>query len=447
MTAKTDRSRPVAEKPAPAAKSGPAWPADSVERRPLASLIPYARNARTHSDEQVAQIAASMREWGWTNPVLVDEDGGIIAGHGRVLAARSLGYSDVPVMVARGWTEAQRRAYVLADNQLALNAGWNPELLSVELKGLAELGFDLDLLGFPDLDMLMADKTDGLTDPDDVPETPADPVTRQGDVWVMGKHRIVCGDTSDHGIVAKVLSGQDIDLIVTSPPYNQKIDGFKPSGMHKDHGWVKKVGALAYADNLPERDYQDQQRDLLALWFSFMRDGASMFYNHKNRYRDKRVVSPLEWLPGPFAYRQEIIWRRPGSVTQNARMFLPCDERIFWLYKGDDFTFNDDTEIKTWSSVWDIAPKANLTHAVAFPMELPERCIRAASMPDDLIFEPYCGSGTTVIAAEKTGRRCAAIELSPAYVDVAVMRWQEFTGEQAKLESDGQNFNDIKAAK
>lgn len=421
------------------------WPADSVERRPIEALVPYARNSRTHSDAQVAQIAASMKEWGWTNPVLVDDAGMIIAGHGRVLAARKLGFTEVPVMVAAGWSEDQKRAYVLADNQLALNAGWDFDILGNELLGLREAGFDVDLIGFNDLDALLADKTEGLTDPDAVPDAPEVPVTVEGDVWLLGRHRLVCGDTTDAGTIEKVLAGEDIDLIVTSPPYNQKIDGFKPSGMHKEGGWVAKVGALAYADNLPERDYQDQQRDLLNLWFAYMREGASLFYNHKNRYRDKRVVSPMEWIPGPFAYRQEIIWRRPGSVTQNARMFLPCDERIFWVYKGDDFTFNDDTEIKSWSSVWDIAPRANLEHAVAFPVELPERCIRAASMPDDLVFEPYCGSGTTLIAAEKTGRRGAGIEMSPSYCDVAIRRWQDFTGQSATLEGDGRTFAELDA--
>ena len=164
------------------------WPADRVERRAIDQLVPYARNARTHSDAQVAQIAASMREWGWTNPVLVDEAGGIIAGHGRVLAARKLGLAEVPVMVAAGWSEAQKRAYVLADNQLALNAGWDIDLLKTELQGLGDLDFDLGLIGFPDLDSLLAEKTEGLTDPDDVPEAPANPVTVPGDVWLLGAY-------------------------------------------------------------------------------------------------------------------------------------------------------------------------------------------------------------------------------------------------------------------
>src|SRR5690606_17732530 len=175
------------------------WPADKVERKSVSALVPYARNARTHSEEQVAQIAASIREWGWTVPVLVDEDGGLIAGHGRVLAARKLGIADIPVMVAAGWTEAQKRAYVLADNKLALNAGWDAELLALELSDLQAFDFDLGLTGFSDdeLAALTAGKTDGLTDPDEIPEPPLDPITVPGDVWVLGKHRLVCGDSTN----------------------------------------------------------------------------------------------------------------------------------------------------------------------------------------------------------------------------------------------------------
>jgi ParB-like chromosome segregation protein Spo0J len=164
------------------------WPADKVERRPIESLTPYARNARTHSDAQVAQIAASMKEWGWTTPVLVDETGTIIAGHGRVLAARKLGLTEIPVMVAEGWTDAQKRAYVLADNQLALNAGWDEDLRRVELQDLQSEGFAVELIGFDDLEALLAEKSEGLTDPDEVPEPPAQPVTVEGDVWLLGAY-------------------------------------------------------------------------------------------------------------------------------------------------------------------------------------------------------------------------------------------------------------------
>jgi DNA modification methylase len=421
----------------------------AVALRPVEDLIPYARNARTHSDAHVAQIAGSIREFGWTVPVLLDGANGIIAGHGRVLAARKLGLAAVPCIEVAHLTDLQRRAYILADNKLALNAGWDEEMLGLELAELQAGDFDLSVIGFDDdeLAALLAVNTEGLTDPDEVPEAPAEPVSVLGDVWVMGHHRIMCGDTSCDRTVGVLLADKDVDLIVTSPPYNQKIDSFKPSGMHKEGGWVKKVGALAYADNLSEQEYQDWQRDLLRLWFTVLREGASIFYNHKNRYRDKRVVSPMEWLPSPFALRQEIIWSRPGSVTQNARMFLPSDERIYWLYKGDDFTFNDTTEIKSWATVWDVGLSPNKEHAVAFPVELPERCIRAASMPDDLVFEPFCGSGTTLIGAEKTGRRCYGMEKLPAYVDVAVTRWQNFTGQQATLQSDGRTFAKVAASR
>lgn len=202
------------------------WPANKVERRSVADLVPYARNARTHSPQQVDQIAASIREWGWTTPILIDETGGIIAGHGRVLAAQKLGIKDVPAMTATGWTEAQKKAYVLADNKLALNAGWDDELLRVELGELAALDFDMPLIGFNDdeLATLLADKTDGLTDPDDVPEPPVNPVTVEGDVWILGKHRIVCGDSTKAEVVKKLMAGQSADLCFTSPPYAQQRD-------------------------------------------------------------------------------------------------------------------------------------------------------------------------------------------------------------------------------
>lgn len=221
MAAAGTKRATVAPNPSPAT-----WPADAVERRPLAALVPYARNARTHSDAQVAQIAASIREWGWTTPVLVDEAGGIIAGHGRVMAARTLGIADVPVMVARGWTDAQKKAYVLADNKLALNAGWDDALLRVELEDLKFEGFDLGLTGFADLELaaLLAETTEGLTDPDDVPEAPAEPVTVPGDVWVLGRHRIVCGDSTDPLVVDRLMQGKEADLCFTSPPYGQQRD-------------------------------------------------------------------------------------------------------------------------------------------------------------------------------------------------------------------------------
>src|SRR5688500_5594730 len=202
------------------------WPGDQVERRPIAALIPYASNAHTRSDAQVAQIAASIREWGWTTPVLVSEDSTIIAGHGRVLAAKTLGLKSVPVMVARGWSEAQKRAYVLADNKLALNAGWDDALLGLEIGELKDLGFDLDLMGFSELELsaLASPPHQGLTDPDETTELPLEPVSRTGDVWLLGRHRLVCGDSTEAETVAKALNGVVPHLMATDPPYGVEYD-------------------------------------------------------------------------------------------------------------------------------------------------------------------------------------------------------------------------------
>jgi ParB-like chromosome segregation protein Spo0J len=202
-------------------KPGPVWPADAVERRPVAALVPFARNARSHSDEQVAQIAASIREWGWTMPVLVDEAGTIIAGHGRVLAAQRLGLAEIPVMVAAGWSEAKRRAYVIADNKLALNAGWDDELLRLELGELKGLGIDLGLTGFGELELeklLLGTHGDG--DPDEAPEPPADPISKPGDLWICGEHRVLCGDATVRADVDRLLDGELADMVFCDPPYN-----------------------------------------------------------------------------------------------------------------------------------------------------------------------------------------------------------------------------------
>ena len=206
--------------------AGNGWPADRIERWAVQRLVPYAKNARTHSAAQVDQIAASIREWGWTNPVLVDEAGTIIAGHGRVLAARKLRIVDVPVMVAAGWTEVQKRAYTIADNKLTLNGGWDEELLGLELEELEVLGFDLDLIGFSEDERvaLTARGTEGLTDPDTVPDLPSNPVTRPGDLWLLGSHRLICGDSTCREDAARLLAGVKPHLMVTDPPYGVSYD-------------------------------------------------------------------------------------------------------------------------------------------------------------------------------------------------------------------------------
>ena len=406
------------------------WPADSVERRPIASLIPYANNARTHSDEQVAQIAASMREWGWTNPVLVDEDGGIIAGHGRVMAARKLGLTDVPCMVASGWTDEQKRAYVLADNQLATNAGWNPELLSLELKGLDAAGFNLDLLGFGDLAALMADKTDGLTDPDDVPDAPLEPVTVLGDVWSMGKHRIVCGDSTDADTVAKVLAGVEPHLMVTDPPY-----GVEYAANWRDGALGGKSGGRATG-----KVENDNRADWSEAWALFPGDVAYVWHagNMAHTVAESLIATGLE-------IRAQIIWAKNNIVISRGHYHPKHEPCWYAVRKSATGHWNGD---RKQSTVWNIDKpmKSETGHSTQKPVECMKRPIENNSSPGQAVYEPFSGSGTTIIAGEMTGRHIYAIELSPAYVDVAVERWQAFTGQEATLE-DGETFNAMKEAR
>src|ERR1700716_1177949 len=232
------------------------WPADHVERWPLARLIPFARNARTHSDAQVSQIAASIREWGWTNPVLVAEDGTIIAGHGRVLAARKLRITDVPVMVAVGWTEAQKQAYTIADNKLTLNGGWDEELLGLELAELEILGFDLDLIGFTESEReaLAAQFTEGLTDPDAVPDLPSDPITRAGDLWVLGTHRLLCGDSTSAEATERLLAGVKPQLMITDPPYGVNYDPASISTPASSARWRTTIAPIGEKPGHSSRD-------------------------------------------------------------------------------------------------------------------------------------------------------------------------------------------------
>jgi len=400
-----------------------AWPADRVERRPLDALVPFAANARTHDAKQVAQIAASMREWGWTNPVLVDEAGTIIAGHGRVMAARTLGFSEAPVMVASGWSEAQKRAYVLADNQLALNAGWDAALLGSELRGLEEVGFDLELLGFGNLDALLSDPAAGLTDPDDVPAPPADPVTLLGDVWLLGRHRIVCGDSTDADTVAKCLNGVTPHLMVTDPPYGVEYDASKarPTSAGSAKGKV----------------LNDDRADWLDAWSLF--PGSVAYVWHAMRHAGT-VFASLE--KAGFQIRAEIVWAKSQLVMSRGH-YHPQHESCWYAARGTAGWAGDRKQSTLWKI--DKPQKSETGHSTQKPVECMRRPIENNSSAGQAVYEPFSGSGTTIIAGEMTGRAVHAIELSPAYVDVAVKRWQDFTGLDAVLERDGRTFAQVGA--
>jgi DNA modification methylase len=415
------------------------WPADKVEKRSVSALIPYARNARTHSDEQVAQIAASIKEWGWTTPVLVDEDGGIIAGHGRVLAARKLGIDEVPCMTATGWSDAQKRAYIIADNQLPQNAGWDIDLLKVEMQGLGEDGFDLSLIGFGDDMManLMNDPTEGLTDPDDVPDLPDDPVTKLGDVWLLGKHRLMCGDSTVSTDVDRLLNGVAPHLMVTDPPYGVDYSaGWRNEAMPEKNDpdrWKTGSGSPTGAV------MNDDTADWSEAWALFPGDVAYVWHAGNMAH-----IVAESLLGCGLHIRAQIIWAKNQFVIGRGDYHPQHEPCWYAVRKGKAGHYDGG---RKQSTIWNIDKprKSETGHSTQKPVECMKRPIENNSSPGQAVYEPFSGSGTTIIAGEMTGRAIYAMELSPAYVDVAVKRWQDFTGEQAKLEGSGDLFPTIKA--
>ena len=404
------------------------WPADKVERRPVADLIPYARNARTHSDAQVAQIAASVTEWGWTTPVLVDEAGSIIAGHGRVMAARKLGLTDVPVMVATGWSEAQKKAYVLADNQLALNAGWDMDLLKVEVGDLDAEGFNLDLIGFDDklLADLLAEPTEGLTDPDAVPEPPAEPVTVLGDVWVMGNHRLMCGDSTSIAELEKLAAGQRVDMWLTDPPYNVAYEG-------------KTKDALTIQnDSMNDESFRQFLRDSYVAADAVMKPGAVFYIWHADSegYNFRGAAKDAGWV-----VRQCLIWKKSSLVMGRQDYHWKHEPCLYGWKDGAGHLWATDRK-QTTILEFD-KPSRNGEHPTMKPVALFEYQLLNNTKGGDIVLDSFGGSGTTMIAAEKNGRLSRLMELDPKYCDVIIKRWQDFTGKTATLESDGRTFAEI----
>ena len=395
------------------------------------ALIPYARNARTHSETQIAQISASIREFGFTSPVLVDGENGVIAGHGRLLAARKLGLTEVPVIELAHLSPAQKRAYVVADNRLALSAGWDEDLLRIELGDLRMDGFDLALTGFePDeLANFLCSPTEGLTDPDAMPPLPETPVTRLGDIWLLGKHRLVCGDSTDAANVESALAGVRPHLMVTDPPY----------GVDYDPAWRNRAG-VANTERVG-KVLNDHRADWREAWALFPGDVAYVWHGalHAATVAESLTASGFE-------IRAQIVWAKERLVMGRGHYHWQ-HEPCWYAVRGTGHWHGDRKQ----TTLWSIPTRSEGTldtatvHGTQKPVECMRRPIVNNSSPGDVVYEPFSGSGTTIIAAEMTGRCCHAIELSPAYVDVAVQRWQTFTGQTAVLASDGRPFSDVAA--
>ena len=373
-----------------------------------ANLIPYARNSRTHSDAQVAKLAASIKEFGFLNPVIVDGEKGIIAGHGRILAAQKLGLEAVPTIEADHLTEAQRRAYVIADNRLALDADWDDELLRIELGDLDAEGFDLSLTGF-DIDEianLTAEEIEGLTDEDAVPEVPENPVTVLGDVWLLGRHRLMCGDSTSIDAVEKMMDGRKADMVFTDPPY----------GVNYQSNMRTKSEKFDVLKN------DDTFLDIAPIIEVFSKGWVFVWTSWK--------VLP-QWLEQmvSFGYpTNQVIWSKGGGGIGDLKKTFSSDyETALVWHRGAELTG------KRIGSVWKVGKDGASTYAhptqkpVALGVEAIDKTTRSGASVLDL----FGGSGSTLIACEKTARDCRMMELDPKYCDVIIKRWQDFTGQKA----------------
>jgi DNA modification methylase len=398
-----------------------------------AKLTPYPNNARTHSAKQVTQIAASITEFGFLNPVLIDGEGGIIAGHGRVMAAVELGLAQVPTINANHLTDDQRRAYIIADNKLAENAGWDQGILIDELDALLLDDFDLALVGFDHGELaVLLNKEDGKTNPDELPPEPDDPVTELGDIWLLGKHRLICGDSCNEADVMAVLDGTEPHLMVTDPPY----------GVEYDSTWRDNVEATRSKQVAVGKVENDDQADWTEAWLLFPGDVAYVW--HASCFPEAQ----LSLLKAQFEIRSQIIWVKQGFVFGRGHYHWQHEPCWYAVRKGGTGHWAGDRKQTT---TWEIN-NANLMkggerddattgHGTQKPVECMKRPMLNNSEHGDLVYDPFLGSGTTLIAAEQVGRTCLGVELNPAYVDMAVQRWQNFTGEVATLADTGASFD------
>jgi len=382
--------------------------AKQIKWEAIDKLIPYAKNARTHSDEQVAQIAGSIKEFGFNNPILVDKDNSVIAGHGRLMAARKLGMDKVPVVELQHLTESQRKAYVLADNRIALNSGWDTSMLSLELQDLKD-DIDLSLLGFdPDeLDALLnpIEETEGLTDEDAVPDVPDEPKTKLGDIYILGNHRLMCGDSTSIDAVEALMDGQKADMVFTDPPY-----GVDYKGINNDS-----------RDGL-----EDLLRGAFANYIATAKSGASIYCFHSDRCADVFHKVFREF----FHFSSMIIWAKNSltlSQTDYQSQHEPC--LYGWMDNGSHSWHSDRKQ----TSLWKFDKERVVGHTTPKPVALVEKAINNSSKGGDLVIDLFGGSGSTMIAAEKIGRCSRIMELNPKYCDVIVSRWEQFTGKKAVL--------------
>jgi site-specific DNA-methyltransferase (adenine-specific) len=393
--------------------------AQQIQFIEVSKLIPYANNARTHDDNQVTQIASSIREFGFNNPILIDDNYGIIAGHGRLMAAKKLGLLEAPTIKLSHLSDAQRKAYILADNRIAMNSGWDNELLALELKELDD-DIDLSLLGF-DADELNAllnpvELTDGLTDEDAVPEVPDEPVTKLGDIYQLGNHRLMCGDSTSIDAVEKLMDGQLADQLVTDPPYNIAYEGGS-----KKREQIKN-------DEMADTEFRQFLKDVYIAADAVMKAGAVFYIWHADTegYNFRGAARDMGWK-----VRQTLIWNKDNSAFGRSDYHWKHEPCLYGWKEGAAHLWATDRKQTTVIACK--RPSKSDLHPTMKPVELMEYQILNNTKGADIVLDLFGGSGSTMIAAEKIGRYARLMELDPKYCDVIVRRWEEFTGKKAVL--------------
>jgi DNA modification methylase len=407
-----------------------------IKYRPVSSLVPYAKNARTHSDAQISQIAESIKNFGFNDPVAVDGESVIVEGHGRVIAAQKLGMAEVPVVELSHLTGEQKRAYILAHNKIALNSGWDENLLSLEFGDLKTAGLDLCLMGFGDreINALLKPKGAGKTDENDVPPAPAAPKSRHGDVWVMARHRVMCGDSTQREAVSALLAGVEPHLMVTDPPYGVQYDAnWRNEAVRKSAG----MGNVAIGAGAVGKVLNDDRADWRAAWALFPGNIAYVWHSSKHAGAVQASLVAVG-----FEIRCQIIWAK-NTFAIGRGDYHWQHEPCWYAVKGTGSWKGDRKQTTLWQI--NKPQKSESGHSTQKPVECMRRPIENNSNVGQAVYDPFLGSGTTLIAAEQTGRACYGMELHPPYVDIIVSRWQAFTGKKAVRESDGMEFDNARS--
>jgi DNA modification methylase len=401
-----------------------------IEQWPISKLLPYIRNARVHSDAQIARIAASIVEFGFVNAVLIGPDGRIIAGHARVSAARKLGLTEIPVIVLDHLSAAQRRALVIADNRLALGASWDEEMLAGELAALQAEEVDLDILGFEDNEikelLAAAESAEALTDEDAAPMIPSIPVSAPGDLWLLAEHRVLVGDATVAADVDRLMDNKLADLVFSDPPYNSSYEGYT-----KDRLTIQgdRMSAEQFAEFLLT-SFQSYRR--------IVKPCASLYVCHSSSWQ-REFQNAIE--QAGFQVRCQLIWAK-NTFAWGFGRYKFQHEPLFYCHVKDqkDTWYGNRSQSTLWEET---KPAANRLHPTMKPVELIERALRNSSRAGDIVVDLFGGSGSTLIACQRKGRKAHLMEIDPRYADAIVHRWQDHSGKQAILETDGRSYPDI----